>query len=147
MTASHHASLTECSARVLVTGGNRGLGLAIVQELVSCGAHVLATCRSCKGDIPEGVEVNSRALCSLLRQVITDVEVCNAESVEAMVSAISEPVDIVINNAGYFPNIHETLTDPENPLNFEEEIKQIDVCAVVLRCSSLRRCERLALFV
>jgi len=104
--------------RVLVTGGNRGLGLAIVQELVACGANVIATCRSCKGDIPEAV------------QVIENVEVCDASSVAAMVDAITDPVDVVINNAGYFPNLHETITDPSNPLNFEEELKQIDVCAV-----------------
>ena len=27
-------------------------------------------------------------------------------------------------------NCTETVTDPENPLNFEEELKQIDICAV-----------------
>jgi len=111
--------------RVLVTGGNRGLGLAIVQELVTCGATVLATCRSSAGVIPEGV------------QVIENVEVCDTASVAALVDAISEPLDVVINNAGYFPNIHETITDPANPLNFEEELKQIDVCALgPLRVSS-----------
>ena len=36
----------------------------------------------------------------------------------------------------YFPNIHETLTDEANPLNFDEELKQIDVCALgPLRCT------------
>ena len=64
--------------------------------------------------------------------MIENVEVCDTASVAALVDAISEPLDVVINNAGYFPNIHETITDPANPLNFEEELKQIDVCAVLL---------------
>ena len=32
--------------RVLVTGGNRGLGLAITKELVAIGATALVLCRS-----------------------------------------------------------------------------------------------------
>lgn len=32
--------------RVLVTGGNRGLGLAITKELVAIGATALVMCRS-----------------------------------------------------------------------------------------------------
>eukprot|EP00658_Telonema_sp_P-2_P010064 TRINITY_DN1377_c0_g1_i1.p1 TRINITY_DN1377_c0_g1~~TRINITY_DN1377_c0_g1_i1.p1 ORF type:complete len:280 (-),score=81.49 TRINITY_DN1377_c0_g1_i1:144-983(-) len=104
--------------RVLVTGGNRGLGLAIVQELVAAGACVISTCRASRGEIPDGV------------QVIDNVEVCDGASVATMADALEVPVDVVINNAGYFPDLHETITDPANPLNFEEELKQIDVCAV-----------------
>merc|ERR1711907_16139 len=105
--------------RVLVVGGNRGLGLHITKELVANKAKVLATCRKDAGELPAlGVEV------------LDNVEVQSQESVAAMAARITEPVDIVIQNAGYFPNIHETLTDPENPLNFEEELKQIDICAM-----------------
>ena len=38
------------------------------------------------------------------------------------------PVDVLINNAGYFYGPCEKVT--ENSLNFEEELKQIDICAV-----------------
>jgi len=52
-----------------------------------------------------------------------------------MAKAIDAPVDIVLFVAGYFPDIHETLTDANNPMNFEEEKKQIDICAVgPMRC-------------
>jgi len=120
--------------RVMVTGGNRGLGLAIVTQLVECGASVIATCRSCKGALPEGV------------QVIEKVEMQDIASIQTMVETLDAPIDCVINNAGYFPDIHETITDPENPLNFEEELKQIDICAVgPLRvCSALYQGGKLA---
>ena len=81
--------------RVLVTGGNRGLGFNLVQELVAQGAHVLATCRASPGD-----------LSSLGVEILSGVEVQDTASVEAMAEKITEPIDIVINNAGYFPNIH-----------------------------------------
>lgn len=79
-------------------------------------------------------------------QVIENVEMQDVASIQAMVETLDAPIDCVINNAGYFPDIHETvsgapgnpcrsrvrcqITDPENPLNFEEELKQIDICAV-----------------
>jgi len=120
--------------RVVVTGGNRGLGLALVERLAACGASVIATCRSSKGDLPEGV------------QVIENVEMQDVASIQAMVASLDAPVDIVINNAGYFPDIHETITDAANPLNFEEELKQIDICAVgPLRvCSAFYQAKKLA---
>jgi len=110
--------------RVLVTGANRGLGLAIVQELVGCGAQVTATCRSDRGVLPDYLHAPRH-------QIIDAVEVADITSVNAMVAQIADKsIDIVINNAGYFPDIHETITEPANPLNFEEQLKQINVCAM-----------------
>jgi NAD(P)-dependent dehydrogenase (short-subunit alcohol dehydrogenase family) len=105
--------------RVLVTGGNRGLGLELAKELTAQGANIIVTCRKTSADLD-----------ALGGQVIEGVDVQHIESVQKMADAITEPIDIVINNAGYFPDIHETITDPKNPLNFEEELKQIDVCAL-----------------
>jgi len=111
--------------RVLVVGANRGLGFAITQELVACGANVLATCRKDAGDLP-----------SLGVEVLDNVEMQDEASLDGLAERITEPIDVLIVNAGYFPNIHETMTDPENPLNFAEELKQIDICAMgPLRCT------------
>lgn len=120
--------------RVLVIGANRGLGFSIAQEAAAQGAEVLATFRKDAGD-----------LAALGVTLIDGVEVTSEESIEGMAARIEGKLDIVIVNAGYFPDIHETLTDPENPLRFDEELKQIDVCALgPLRCTyALHKKDRL----
>ena len=108
--------------RVLVTGGNRGIGLALVKELVDCGADVIVTCRSSNAELD-----------ALNVQVITDCDVTDTSSVAKMTEQVTEPVDILINNAGYFYEPLETI----ETMNFEEELKMIDICAVgPLRVSS-----------
>jgi len=104
--------------RVLVTGGNRGLGLEIATELKACGAKPIVTCRSSSPELDAlGVE-----------QVITDVDVSSEASVKAMVEKLTAPVDIVINNAGYFYGPAESVLD--DTLNFDEELKQVSAaCA------------------
>jgi NAD(P)-dependent dehydrogenase (short-subunit alcohol dehydrogenase family) len=102
--------------RVLVTGGNQGLGLAIVKELVTQGAETIVVGRR-----------SSPELDALGCQVITGVDVTDDSAVSGkMVSEVSEPLDYVINNAGYFWEEHETLAN----MNFDEQLKQINICAV-----------------
>ena len=108
--------------RVLVTGGNRGIGLALVKELVECGASVVVTCRSSNDE-----------LAALGVQVIENCDVTDTASVAKMVESVADPLDVVINNAGYFYEPLETI----ETMNFEEELKMIDICAVgPLRVSS-----------
>ena len=109
--------------RVLVTGGNRGIGLALVKELVECGANVIVTCRSSNDELASMKNV----------QVIEGCDVTDLDSVNKMTEQVTDPVDIVINNAGYFYEPLETI----DTMNFEEQLKMIDVCAVgPLRVSS-----------
>jgi NAD(P)-dependent dehydrogenase (short-subunit alcohol dehydrogenase family) len=83
------------------------------------GAHVLVTCRK-TNDILVGFGV----------QVLEGMHVTQIDTITKMCDEITKPVDIVVNNSGYFPNIHETVADSSNPLNFDEGLKQIDVCAM-----------------
>ena len=109
--------------RVLITGGNQGLGLAITKELVAQGAQTIVVGRR-----------SSPELDALGCQVITGVDVTDDSAVNGkMISEVSEPLDYVINNAGYFWEEHETLDN----MNFDEQMKQINICAVgPLRVSS-----------
>ena len=103
--------------RVLVTGGNQGLGLAIVTELVKQGADVVVVGRR-----------SSDELDALGCQVITNVDVTDDAAIKGkMVDEIGAPLDYVINNAGYFPDIKDSVADG---MNFPEELKQINICAL-----------------
>lgn len=74
---------------VLVTGGNRGIGLAIARSFAEAGAEVVITHRS--GTPPEG-----------LRGVICDVT--DSESVDRAFTEVEEmlgrPVEVLVANAG-----------------------------------------------
>jgi len=102
--------------RVLVTGGNRGLGLSIVKELVAQGAEALVACRSSSPEL-EAAGAS---------QIISGVDVQDTRAVAKMAEDIKAPVDIVINNAGYFMEGKESLAS----LDDKEELKQIDICAL-----------------
>ena len=54
---------------------------------------------------------------------VTDTKAVSTRMVEGLKG---KAVDYVINNAGYFWEPHETLDN----MNFDEQLKQIDICAV-----------------
>ena len=80
--------------RVLVTGGNRGLGLEITKELVAIGATAIVVCRS-----------SSDELSDLVGQwnVYDGVDVTDTEAVNKAFKRVKSDggaLDMVINNAG-----------------------------------------------
>jgi 3-oxoacyl-[acyl-carrier protein] reductase len=78
----------ESQSIALVTGGNRGIGLAIAQSLKNAGHRVVITYRS--GTPPEGFEA-------------VKMDVTSTESVDAAFSEIEESVgipEIIVANAG-----------------------------------------------
>ena len=108
--------------RVLVTGGNRGLGLEITKELVALGATAIVLCRSSSPEL--------EALVGKWN-VYDGVDVTDTEAVIKGMKRIKGDggaLDMVINNAGYFYEPCEKILD--DTMNFEEELKQIDICAL-----------------
>lgn len=62
-----------------------------------------------------------------VKKVITGVDVTDNNCGAPLVAALGTThIDVLINNAGYFYGPVETLSS----LNFEEELKMIDICAV-----------------
>ncbi|MYH89035.1 MAG: beta-ketoacyl-ACP reductase [Acidimicrobiaceae bacterium] len=75
---------------VLVTGGNRGIGLATARRFQKSGHNVAVTARSGVGDDLEGL-------------FVVKCDVTDKDSVDAAVTEIEEslgPVEILVSNAG-----------------------------------------------
>ena len=74
----------------IVTGANRGIGLALTQELAKRGATVVAACRK-----------SSPELAALGVEVVQGVDVASDEGVETLAKAVgTRDVELLINNAG-----------------------------------------------
>jgi NAD(P)-dependent dehydrogenase (short-subunit alcohol dehydrogenase family) len=74
----------------VLTGANRGIGLALAQVLVQRGDAVVAACRE-----------SSAALARSGAEVVTGVDVTDRRGIERLVHAVGERhVDLLINNAG-----------------------------------------------
>ena len=74
---------------VLVTGGNRGIGLAIARAFAEAGDHVVITHRS--GEPPEGLQG--------VRCEVTDTASVDAAFTEAE-EKLGGPVEVLVANAG-----------------------------------------------
>ena len=74
---------------VLITGGNRGIGLAIARAFVEGGDNVVITNR--KGDAPEGLQA--------VKCEVTDTESVNAAFDEAE-QLLGGPIEVLVANAG-----------------------------------------------
>ncbi|MEE1757454.1 oxidoreductase [Streptomyces sp. SP18CS02] len=84
------ASTGASGKRVLVTGGSRGIGLAIVQRLVEDGATVVAAARGEAPDLPDGVR-------------LVRADVGTPEGVQHLAEEtlnLLGGVDVLVNNAG-----------------------------------------------
>eukprot|EP00980_Cylindrotheca_fusiformis_P008346 scaffold1754_cov105-Cylindrotheca_fusiformis.AAC.8 len=104
---------------VLVTGGNRGLGFELTKELKKQGAEVVVLCRSTNDELESLVGKD---------HVFSGVDVTDNEAVDKTFQSMDFKLDMIINNAGYFYGPTEKILDQS--LNFEEELKMINICAL-----------------
>lgn len=84
---------------VVITGGNKGIGLALVKQYLAQGDKVSVICRSASAE-----------LTALNVTVYSGVELTDGAQIKALADKFSAGnIDILINNAGIFSN--ETLDD------------------------------------
>ncbi len=92
------------SQTVLITGSNRGIGLALCQQLKHKGFHVIATCRQ-----------SSNALAALEVEIIENVEVSDQKSLLNLAKHLSgRKLDWLINNAGIANGISMDRLDEDS---------------------------------
>lgn len=105
---------------VLVTGGNRGLGLAWVRQFAEEGWHVVATCRH------PAEAVALRHLAERHRNVtILRLDVTVLEDVRAVHWELEgKPLDILLNNAGVYL---EKGTPRLGTIRYEDWLRTLEV--------------------
>mgnify|MGYP003627726347 FL=1 len=95
-------------ARILITGGETGLGLALTRAYTDGGHSVAVLCRE-----------TSPALDALAPDIHQGVDVANAAAVYRAAAALGDAaIDVLINNAG---------------IMIEDDIDRIDIAAVRLQ--------------
>ncbi len=111
------------SSTVVITGANRGVGLALSEQYHQAGWRVIGVCRE-----------SSDALQAAAERVIEGIDVTQPESVAALANALqSETLDVLINNAGLLQD--ESL----GSLEFDSIRTQMEINAY----APLRVCEAL----
>jgi NAD(P)-dependent dehydrogenase (short-subunit alcohol dehydrogenase family) len=91
----------------LVTGANRGIGLAMVKEIVARGERAIATVRD-PFRVPEFLKTAPAT-----QLMVIGMDVGDAASVARAAASVREPVDILVNNAGISPK------GPQGPLDMD----------------------------
>ena len=83
---------------VLITGSNRGIGLAFAEYYVAAGWNVLATARS-----PERASELQSLAQGYEHLIIEQLDVTDHERIVALAESYRDtPIDLLINNAGVF---------------------------------------------
>lgn len=105
LNSSFALSAEHTKGTVLITGANRGLGLALSRHFVADGYSVIGTARK-----PE--EANE------LRKAgarVVQLDVANDASIAAMAEELEDvPIDIVVNNAGYIASLERGMDSFKN---------------------------------
>ena len=102
-----------------ITGASKGLGLALVIQLLEQGQKVAATSRSIE-DLKNAIGMENDNFLPL------SVDIRNEESVSAAIEQVVArfgKVDVIVNNAGYgLAGALEELTDAESRQNFDVNV-------------------------
>jgi NAD(P)-dependent dehydrogenase (short-subunit alcohol dehydrogenase family) len=101
---------------VLITGSNRGIGLALATAYAKAGWEVIATCR----DPDRATELRELAKAHANLK-IESLDVTKPASIDALVTRYrGKPIDVLVNNAGTSGNYDGQLPGRFDDAAFEE---------------------------
>ncbi|MEO6054046.1 MAG: SDR family oxidoreductase [Chthoniobacterales bacterium] len=101
---------TENQRRVLITGANRGIGLAFAQECLNRGDQVFAGCRDASGATAlQDLKAAHPENCVIVELDITDK--CSIGASFETIQKQAEGLDLLVNNAAYTTNLFESIDD------------------------------------
>lgn len=84
---------------ILITGANRGLGLAFAKQYTAAGWRIYAACRA----PADAVTLNAVAATTEGRVSVHGLDIGDGSSVAALAVALEgEPLDVLLNNAGIY---------------------------------------------
>ena len=91
--------MSNAKYRVLITGANRGLGLEFVDQYAADDYEIIACTRKInkKDDLHE-------LQASFKNISIYKLDVANFSSIDQFAKSLKKPIDILINNAGIYPD-------------------------------------------
>jgi NAD(P)-dependent dehydrogenase (short-subunit alcohol dehydrogenase family) len=82
---------------VIVTGANRGIGLALARQYLALGYRVIATARK----PAEATDLNTLAAASKGLFIVEQLDVIDLDAIDALAAKYKDqPIDVVMNNAG-----------------------------------------------
>ena len=92
---------------ILITGANRGIGLALAEELIARGDRVIATVRD-PFRLPDLLKTAPRE-----QVVVIGMEVTDDRAVARAAAALTEPLDVLVNNAGIMGPARQSALDTD----------------------------------
>ena len=94
-------------ANIVITGANRGIGLALAKLYEARGDSVTAVCRETNDEIEE-----------IADQVLSDIDITNEEQLPSIAMVLDrildDPIDVLINNAALYYD--QDILDQSNHL-------------------------------
>ncbi|MEO0828492.1 MAG: SDR family NAD(P)-dependent oxidoreductase [Cyanobacteria bacterium J06635_15] len=122
------------SKKVLVTGGNRGIGFAIAQGLLAKSCDVVITARSLD-QAKQAAEKLDGPVTPLELDVSDDQSI--ARAIKTLAQSIDR-LDVLINNAGVYPDSNvDILTIPRSMLDTAMQTNTFGVIRMVQACLPL----------
>jgi NAD(P)-dependent dehydrogenase (short-subunit alcohol dehydrogenase family) len=110
---------------VLITGGNRGIGLEFVKQFTERGWNVIATARK-----PEQAEELNSLAKKHKSITVEQLDVTDHARIEALAAHYKgQPIDILLNNAGLTPR-YKTAFNPLSSIDFDIALKSLEVNAI-----------------